>query len=454
MNALRSGARSLYARRVLLGLLSALALLASCASSGREPPPRAERPYPRAAFVVISDPHVYDASLGTEGPAFARATTESRVLYGLSAELFGEAVTETIAIGPDFVLLPGDLTKDGEVSSHAMVAKELSRLAEAGIRVYAIPGNHDLDNPRARRYEGRKSKALPSLSAADFAKLYAPFGYEGALSRDADSLSYVARLAPGLRLLALDSFAHPKPRDPSRLEPDSSFGPETLAWIRSSLEDADREGDAVIAMAHMSLLEHFKGQAKYLSGTFSSGGAELAALLASHGVRLAFTGHIHAQDVALGAFPGGERLYDVSTGSLAGYPLAFRLVEIKAGEAGEAIAAFRSLKIASIPSVPEGLEAYARDFLNSKMTTIFDEKLKAILVPKLEADLFAKRLALAYIAFAQGDESPTPGVDAFPAEIRSLPGRLAVKLYSPLLGSLWRDLPPADNDLVIDLGNY
>lgn len=443
-------------RRALgLCLLSGLVLLASCATAGKASPtsPPEERPRLRARFVVISDPHVYDASLGTSGAAFERATAGSRVMYDLSAELLHEAVTEAIALGPDFLLLPGDLTKDGELPSHELAAGELSRLAEAGIRVFVIPGNHDIDNPRACSYEGGTAKALPSFSAEEFARLYAPFGYGDALARDPNSLSYVARLLPGLRLLALDPFKYPLVPDPRNPEPESAFGSETMAWIRASLEDAD--GDVVIAMMHQSLLEHFEGQAKYFPDSFPREREELASLLASHNVRLVFTGHFHIQDAVQSRFAGGADLYDIATGSTACYPLPYRVVEIGGDPgpaAGGVVATVRTVRIAAVPSMPEGLADYAKGFLEGRVSTILDKKLDEFFVPKSDAESIAKRYADAYLALSYGDERPAPDDDAFRTALRSLPGRLAAARYSDLLRSLSRDLPPADNDLTIDLG--
>jgi hypothetical protein len=419
-------------------------------------PAAARPPYPSARFVVISDPHVYDAGLGISGAAFERATAGSRILYGLSAELFHEAIGRTLALRPDFVLLPGDLTKDGEPSSHAIVESELARLKGEGIRAYVIPGNHDLLNPRALRFKGGKAERLETLSPRSFAVLYADYGYSGSLSRDPASLSYVAELLPGLRLLALDSFKYPARPDPAKPEPSSAFGRKTMAWIASSLEEADRSGDAVIAMMHQSVLEHFEGQAKYFPDTFARERDELAALLASHNVHLVFTGHFHIEDIALGRFPSGETLYDVATGSLAGYPMPFRVVELGGGATTDPhpFASIRTERIDAIPSMPDGLGPFAKDFLESRMSGILETRLEAYLVPRREAKAIAGSYTEAYIALSEGDEDPGLGHESFPLDIRSLMGRLAESRYAKLLKSLWRDLPPADNDLQIDLGDY
>lgn len=53
---------------------------------------------------------------------------------------------------PDLLILSGDLTLDGEKASHEELAELLEGLSEAGIEVAVIPGNHDINNPDARRY--------------------------------------------------------------------------------------------------------------------------------------------------------------------------------------------------------------------------------------------------------------------------------------------------------------
>lgn len=425
--------------------------------------------FPGARFMVLSDIHVYDPP--EFSPSAAQASSlEERPLYGRSLALLREAVSRAIELKPDFVLLPGDLTKDGELPSHESVLRELSRLSAAGIRAFVVPGNHDVENPRARTFVRGKPVALPSPSRADFARLYADCGYADALSRDRDSLGYAARLLPGLRLLALDPFIRPGRPDPLRPEPASGIGRGTMAWIKAQLELARADGDSVIVMSHLSILEHFEGQAESFPASLPRQRGELASLFASEGVELAFTGHFHIQDVVRNTYAGGGSLYDISTGSLAYYPMPYRLVEIGSGEAPAAggpeakaarpgaRASIRSFRLAEAepgaPSADAAADAGAalgpREELESWMELVLERKLRRALVPKAEASAIAASFARAYLALAAGDERPAPGDDEIP-EVHSLTGKLAGKKLAPLLKSLWRDLPPADNDLEIGL---
>jgi hypothetical protein len=121
-------------------------------------------------------------------------------------------------------------------------------------------------------------------------------------------------------------------------------------------------------------------------------------------------------------------------------------------EIAEGAASIRTERIAAIPSMPEGLEPFSRLFVELRISSILERKLESFLVPAGEARRIAGAYADAYLAFSRGDESPRPGEDAFPPGIRSLGGLIAARRYSGLLKSLWRDLPPADNDLRVDLG--
>ena len=435
---------------LLAGLLFSCATAKGSAAKTGETSRRAA--YPRARFVVLCDPHVYDPADYSPTPAQA-AAIKNGFLYGRSAALFREALSEAMELRPDFVLIPGDLTKDGELESHERVIRELSRLSEAGIRAYVVPGNHDVENPRAQTYVGGKARALPSPTREDFARLYSDFGYGGALSRDRYSLSYVAQLLPGLRLLALDPFRRPSVPNFENPEPASAIGRGTMAWIRKELERARLDGEEVIVMSHLSLVEHFEGQAKFFPSSLPPEREELGSLLSSRGVSLAFTGHFHILDVVRGDFPGGRALYDVATGSLVFYPMPYRVVELgEGGEGGGTRASIRSVRLAETKAELAGASEDAlRGELEAWMASILEQKLRRVFVPRAEAASIASSFARAYLALVSGDESPAPGDDAFPEGVKSLTGRLAEKRLAPLLKSLWRDLPPEDNDLAIDL---
>jgi 3',5'-cyclic AMP phosphodiesterase CpdA len=125
--------------------------------SSRYPP----APYPSARFAVFSDPHLYYADLGIEGAAFQRDMDSDRKLLPESREILSAAIGRVAASGAVFLLVPGDLTKDGERQDHLLMAEQLSALSRSGVRVYVVPGNHDILNPRAMRYSGSGKTRVP-----------------------------------------------------------------------------------------------------------------------------------------------------------------------------------------------------------------------------------------------------------------------------------------------------
>ena len=161
--------------------------------------------YPDARFAVISDLHYYDNSLGITGSAFEACLNSDRKLLTDSADLLNLAIGNILKSGVKFVLIPGDLTKDGELLCHRQVAAVLSKLTQQGIKVYVIPGNHDINNPGAFRYEDDRSIPVPNITAEQFADIYDKYGYGSAIYRDSSSLSYVAEPVNNLWLVALDT---------------------------------------------------------------------------------------------------------------------------------------------------------------------------------------------------------------------------------------------------------
>jgi len=105
-------------------------------------------------FMVISDPHYFDPSLGTEGPAFEAYLDNDRKLLKESRELMQEAIRMINRSAASFVMIPGDLTKDGSKVSHTAFAKLIAGIEAEGRPVYVVPGNHDVSNGEAHGYSG------------------------------------------------------------------------------------------------------------------------------------------------------------------------------------------------------------------------------------------------------------------------------------------------------------
>jgi 3',5'-cyclic AMP phosphodiesterase CpdA len=403
--------------------------------------------YPQTSFTVMSDLHQYDTSLGTTGAAFESYLLNDRKLLRESQEILNSAITVQIGLKPGIILVPGDLTKDGEKSGHEMVAKTLMRLKDAGKRVYVVPGNHDINNPHALRYEGAQTSPVPSVTADEFAQIYAEFGYKEALFRDKGSLSYVAEPQQGLWLLGLDACRYKENvagKDPIV---DGKFSPETLQWVEEMLGKAAQGNKAVIIMMHHGVMEHYVGQEKNYGEYIVDNYEDVGRLLAAYNARVVFTGHYHAQDITEKKFAGDKFLFDIETGSLVTNPLPYRIVNIGADQQ----MTIRTERITSTSSHPQDLPVFARQYVLDGIASIATRTIMKYGVDEKEAAMLAKQVAEAFAAHYAGDESLAAGKDPIQQSGLSLPGWFVIQFRKDLVIGLWQDLPPSDNNVTIDL---
>ena len=213
--------------------------------------------YPNTNIVVFSDPHYYDPSLGTDGSAFIEYLNHDRKLLKESRELL-ETTIKTISQGKsEIVLIPGDLTKDGTRISHNKFAEYMAELENSGKKVYVVPGNHDVSNPQSYSFQDSLEVLVENISPADFSEIYSEFGYNEAIYRDSNSLSYIAEPVDGLWLFALDACRYEENIEGEHAVTGGKFKEETLVWINEMLDRSLVEEKVIIGMMHHGILEHY-----------------------------------------------------------------------------------------------------------------------------------------------------------------------------------------------------
>jgi 3',5'-cyclic AMP phosphodiesterase CpdA len=419
-------------------------------------------------FAVFSDPHVYDSSLGTEGSAFEAYLVQDRKLIRESEAIL-DATIESILKEKDvqFVIIPGDLTKDGEKKSHHLFAKKLKKLEKAGVEAYVIPGNHDINNPHAYRYYGDNEIPVPYVSPKKFKTIYKKYGYKEALYEDPNSLSYVAEPVPGLWLIAMDPCIYDNNIAEGKPVTGGEFKTETLAWILARIGDGKAAGKQMIGMMHHGVIEHYTGQSILFADYVVKDWLIVAPQLATAGLNVVFSGHYHSNDVTKMEF-GGNFMLDVETGSLVTYPCPYRVVTLSSdNELG-----IESRFIEAIDYDTGGLPfpAYAEAYLTEGLTGIaYFMLITDYGLPEGEPTLtMAMQLADAFKAHYAGDELPDPVTMALiyqyytcdfgnlgitPGDLEMEPDQACyiLNLIGQYLGTLWTDLPPADTSVTIDL---
>jgi 3',5'-cyclic AMP phosphodiesterase CpdA len=441
---------------IVMAACAALAgLLSSCASSkaplASSSPVAGAPVYPNVSFIHCSDIHLFDPGLGTSGAAFQRYLDSDRKLLAESEAILEAATQEIVAADVDFVIVSGDLTKDGEKIDHELLARYLRRIEDSGKAVYVIPGNHDVENPDAKRYDGDASYPVDSVTPEEFADIYSDFGYSEAIERDPASLSYVAEPKPGLWLLALSSVEYGKNAALGYPVTGGSFSAASLAWIESALTKARDLGDAVIVMEHHGVVEHWKGQHRYHPDYLVKNYDKVAALFARYDARLVFTGHYHANDIALKRY-GSKYVYDVETGSFVSYPSPYRVITIASNTAEMHIR-----KIENVAGFGRDFPAHSEEFTAKGINLMAYKTIRSYKVNEKDSRDIADQVTRAFMAHYRGDERPAAGQKTPDATGVGLPGRVVLANLGYVIDGLWHDGEPlADCDITIDLadGSY
>lgn len=244
---------------------------------------------------------------------------DGRVLqYGW--EVMDAFVDDMLKEQPDLVVLSGDLTLNGEKESHEELAGILDTLLEHDIEVAVIPGNHDINNPHAKRFYPERTEKVSSVTAEEFEEIYADCGYVAADSRDPASLSYLYKLDDSYWMLMLDSCQY----DPTN-EMGGMIRRETYEWMEEILEEADAQGAEVISVTHHNLLDQSGVSRDFYDHCTIEHNEELVGMLAEYDVRLHLSGHLHLQHYMEDEDTG---IYEIITGSMVMAPCNYGVLKL------------------------------------------------------------------------------------------------------------------------------
>jgi len=217
--------------------------------------------------------------------------------------------------GTDLVLIAGDLCTGGDRAHVDLLLPKLRRLKEGGKRVFVVTASHDyykFDHAD----DGEDGPREDMVYREQLYGLYEDFGFAAACSRyEADPLSYAAQLAPGYRLLCLNT------------DGDRGEDPGLWDWAGAQLTEAKAAGELVLAMHHYPVLPPSPVYPPLDSGIFNNS-LGMRERLADAGLRFVFTGHTHMQNINCLTTPAGNRLYDINTGSAVGFDAPIRTVTV------------------------------------------------------------------------------------------------------------------------------
>jgi 3',5'-cyclic AMP phosphodiesterase CpdA len=211
-------------------------------------------------FGVVSDIHYIAPSLkNLESDVWQEFVYNKHKEYNDLDSLVDNALDgifrNAVEGGENYVLIPGDLTKDGELASHEALAEKFGAFEEeTGIQVLVIPGNHDINNSNAVTFENGKKEPTATTSPEQFREIYADFGFDLADSffvpeegKKGGMLSYAATLG-NYRLIAIDSLIYSNDNGAENNEHETSgqLADGLLDWIEDECAKAEANGLTVI----------------------------------------------------------------------------------------------------------------------------------------------------------------------------------------------------------------
>lgn len=387
---------------------------------------------------VISDVHYLSEQLMDDGWAIQNYDRNSSKVVREVPAILQQVLNDYLDSDINILFISGDMTKDGEEQSHIDFVGKLKPLMDKGVRVFVVPGNHDINVPNPLKYEGDKTTPVKNVTPEEFAKIYAGCGYGDALKRDANSLSYVAELNPSTWLLAIDSNRYREYTNNTISGGKISAGTEQ--WITETLNEAKDENIQVIGMMHHGLVEHIMMQDTFFGEYIVEDWKRLAPKFADLGMKAVFTGHFHANDITEYISSAGNKIYDIETGSLVAYAFPYRFVEL--GKNGMKIT---TKNIESTPDAPR-LAEQNKIVMEETAKRLAESKLRArgMSFPPETTRLITDIIAKVFVKHLEGDEV----VDQ---ELEQLIQQLGKELDSPIdLTQLSKlDFEPADNNVEI-----
>jgi 3',5'-cyclic AMP phosphodiesterase CpdA len=318
-------------------------------------------------FAVVSDLHIaLPHTIWQEPKRFH--------LVEVSIPAFEQILAQLCQDQPDFLLLPGDLVQHGERENHEWLAH---RLAQLPFPTYVVPGNHDVVRQGGTSPGSAEGDRIALL---DFPKIYQRFGYT-----DGSRLYYQQEILPNVHLLALNSNAF----DAAGEQIGTGFiDDEQMDWLEAQL--ATLAGKFVMVMVHHNTLEHLPGQSQTKLGQryMIKNAPQLVSRLQAAKVPVAFTGHLHVQDIAQ-----ADNFYAITTGSLVSYPHPYRLMSLTTDAMGRYQLRVASRRIEAVPDWP-ALQQVSKQWMGDRS---FPFILKLLTEPPLSLSLKQAKTYAPYI---------------------------------------------------------
>ena len=287
-------------KRIAAMLLTVLCIVGAADSASAE-----------TKLMVVSDLHYLEPSLYQGSELFLRVLrTGDGKITQCGEELLSALYQEILFEQPNALIVTGDLTYNGEKISHEALAAWFGTVEDAGVDVWVIPGNHDINTTNPIGFADGMYYGVKAASPDEFAAIYADYSEPGEAG-----FSYIARISDGLWAAMTDVAFYQEQAQTFGLFADSH-----AAWLEEALKKAGEAGGQVVTATHHNLLTH----TEFAKENFLMFGNEsMAALARAYGVELNLSGHMHIQHIAR-----EDGLADAALGAFCIWPHRYALVTL------------------------------------------------------------------------------------------------------------------------------
>lgn len=280
--------------------------------------------------------------------------------------------------GSKYIIIPGDLTKDGEKKSHLEVMEILKSWTYENPQrnIFLIPGNHDINNKQAFDYKNLKKtdgiepreffeiydflfkdKVLEFYKNSNIFKSHLDF-VNKKFNRDFKYSyycqgygSYLARIDNNLEnknsltLLFIDtsiySCDYEQNHKDGKTNVVGALDKNVMKWAIEKIDEAKARKDMIFVIAHHAFIPNFRDQRlvlgpfiiknwneKYIDDDPRINDKLPIEVLADMGVKFLFTGHLHENGTAKYKSGLGNEIFNIQTGSTVTYPLPIRHINV------------------------------------------------------------------------------------------------------------------------------
>ena len=332
----------------------------------------------KISLSILSDIHILARSLMANNKEFNMAIKYDRKFLVEGEGLLKRALELASLNDSKYIIIPGDLTKDGEKKSHLEVMEILKSWTYENPqrKIFLIPGNHDINNKQAFDYKNLKK--TDGIEPREFFEIY-DFLYKDKVlefyknsnifrshldfinkkfNRDFKYSyycqgygSYLARIDNNLEnknsltLLFIDtsiySCDYEQNHKDGKTNVVGALDKNIMKWAIEKIDEAKARKDMIFLISHHALIPNFRDQRlvlgpfiiknwneKYIDDDPRINDKLPIEVLADMGVKFLFTGHLHENGTAKYKSVLGNEIFNIQTGSTVTYPLPIRHINV------------------------------------------------------------------------------------------------------------------------------